>query len=235
MNKLIPTILAGVVGGLVVFGAIKLTEKSDSKTNVNTQPARQVYFGGNAAPFDFTAAAERSMSAVVHIKATESKQSALQRQRQNPLYQFFGSSGDFGVRSGTGSGVLYTSDGYILTNNHVVDFADEFEVTLHDNREFKARLVGKDENTDMAVIKIDATDLPAIELGNSDAVRVGEWALAVGNRLTWHRPSRRVSSVPRAATSISFKVRRPSRHLFRPMQPSIRAIRVAHWSMSTVA
>jgi serine protease Do len=181
MNKLIPTILAGVVGGLVVFGAIKLTEKSDSKTNVNTQPARQVYFGGNAAPFDFTAAAERSMSAVVHIKATESKQSALQRQRQNPLYQFFGSSGDFGVRSGTGSGVIYTSDGYILTNNHVVDFADEFEVTLHDNREFKARLVGKDENTDMAVIKIDATDLPAIELGNSDAVRVGEWALAVGN------------------------------------------------------
>ncbi|MEY4203540.1 MAG: hypothetical protein RL013_1243, partial [Bacteroidota bacterium] len=84
-------------------------------------------------------------------------------------------------RSGTGSGVIYTSDGYIITNNHVVDFADEFEVTLHDNREFRGRLVGRDANTDMAVIKIDASDLPAIDLGNSDDVKVGQWALAVGN------------------------------------------------------
>jgi S1-C subfamily serine protease len=77
--------------------------------------------------------------------------------------------------------VIYSEDGYILTNNHVVEFADEFEVTLHDNREFRARLVGRDPNTDMAVIKIDANNLPAIDLGNSDEVRVGEWALAVGN------------------------------------------------------
>jgi serine protease Do len=84
-------------------------------------------------------------------------------------------------RSGTGSGVIYTNDGYIITNNHVVADADEYLVTLHDNREFKARLVGRDANTDMAIIKIEANDLPAIELGNSDDVKVGEWALAVGN------------------------------------------------------
>lgn len=138
-------------------------------------------------PFDFTKAAEKSMSAVVHIKASESPQLAMQRQREqrytDPFEYFFGRSFDIQPqpRSGTGSGVIYTSDGYILTNNHVVEFADEYEVTLHDNREFKARLVGRDENTDMAVIKIEAENLPAIEIGNSDDVKVGEWALAVGN------------------------------------------------------
>ena len=110
-----------------------------------------------------------------------------ERQRQsNPFRFFFGDDflpfDDYAQpRSGTGSGVIYTSDGYILTNNHVVEFAAEFEITLYDNREFKARLVGADPGTDMAVLKIDATDLPAIEMGNSDDVKVGEWALAVGN------------------------------------------------------
>ncbi|MBK9335191.1 MAG: trypsin-like peptidase domain-containing protein [Lewinellaceae bacterium] len=76
---------------------------------------------------------------------------------------------------------MYSADGYILTNNHVVEFADDYTITLHDNREFKARLVGTDPSTDMAVLKIEANDLPAVELGNSDAVKVGEWVLAVGN------------------------------------------------------
>jgi serine protease Do len=183
MNKFLPMIFAGAIGGLVVFGVQKLTENPTTTIiNDTTAPAKQVnttnYGGGPA--FDFTKAAERSMNSVVHIKATESKQSAYNRQRQNPFLQFFGGS-DFGQKQGTGSGVIFTADGYIITNNHVVDFADEFEVTLHDNREYKARLVGKDENTDMAVIKIDATDLSPIELGNSDDVKVGEWALAVGN------------------------------------------------------
>lgn len=186
MNKFWSTILAGAMGGLVTFGAVKVLDNKPYQ--VNTAPAtpvRQVNYGGAPVPFDFTKAAEKSMSAVVHIKASESRELAQQRQRQyrDPFEYFFGRS--FGYepqpRSGTGSGVIYTADGYILTNNHVVSFADEFEVTLHDNREFKARLVGRDESTDMAVIKIDAKDLPAIELGNSDDVKVGEWALAVGN------------------------------------------------------
>jgi serine protease Do len=109
----------------------------------------------------------------------------LKEQQSNPFSFFFGNdmSGfdGGGQRAGTGSGVIYSSDGYIITNNHVVEFADEFSVTLFDNREYKARLVGRDEQTDLAVIKIDAQNLTAIEVSNSDDVRVGEWALAVGN------------------------------------------------------
>jgi serine protease Do len=191
MNKFWSLLLAGALGGFVVLGAEKLLSperQGEIASGIRTSaPARQANYGGAPVPFDFTKAAERSMDAVVHIKATESKESAAQRQRQsNPFRFFFGDDfypfEEYGrPRSGTGSGVIYTADGYILTNNHVVEFADEYLVTLHDNREFKARLVGRDENTDMAVIKIDAAELPAIEIGNSDEVKVGEWALAVGN------------------------------------------------------
>ncbi|MCB0524995.1 MAG: trypsin-like peptidase domain-containing protein [Saprospiraceae bacterium] len=188
MQKIWSSLLAGAIGGLITFAAIKYTTPQQS-TIIPATPtlARQVSYGNTPVPFDFTKAAERSMDAVVHIKASESREAAAQRRRNqrstDPFEYFFGQS--FGYqqqpRSGTGSGVIYTADGYILTNNHVVEFADEFEVTLHDNREFKARLVGRDADTDMAVIKIEANDLPAIDLGNSDDVKVGEWALAVGN------------------------------------------------------
>lgn len=173
---------------MVTFAAAKFAESPKQNAQPAAQTmARQVNYSGAPVPFDFTKAAERSMSAVVHIKASESRESAVQRQRNqrysDPFEYFFGQS--YGAqqqpRSGTGSGVIYTDDGYIITNNHVVEFADEFEVTLHDNREFKARLVGRDADTDMAVIKIDGVNLPAIEIGNSDEVRVGEWVLAVGN------------------------------------------------------
>ncbi len=179
------------MGGIVTFGAIRMTEKPQTQSaSVPSETlVKQVKYayGGGPAPFDFTRAAERTMSTVVHIKAAESRQTAIQRQREtNPFRFFFGdeffSYDDYArPRAGTGSGVIYTSDGYILTNNHVVEFADDYTITLHDNREFKARLVGTDPSTDMAVLKIEATDLPAVELGNSDAVKVGEWVLAVGN------------------------------------------------------
>lgn len=188
MNKLWSTLLAGATGGLVTLGAAKMFETPQTAQLPEQQTySKQVNYSGPPVPFDFTKAAERTMSAVVHIKASESKESALQRQKENrysnPFQYFFGDAYGFEQqpRSGTGSGVIYTEDGYILTNNHVVEFADEFEVTLHDNREFKARLVGRDANTDMAVIKIDGKNLPSIEIGNSDDVKVGEWALAVGN------------------------------------------------------
>jgi len=188
MNKLWSTLLAGATGGLVTMGAVKMLDTPQLPQIPETQTySKQVNYGGAPVPFDFTKAAERAMPSVVHIKASESKESAIQRQRENrysnPFQYFFGDSYGFEQqpRSGTGSGVIYTSDGYILTNNHVVEFADEFEVTLYDNREFRARLVGRDPNTDMAVIKIDANDLPPFELGNSDDAKVGEWVLAVGN------------------------------------------------------
>lgn len=190
MNKFLSTVLAGVAGGLVTIGANQFVFNNNEPVVTQTTaapPAKHVNFNYGGAPpaFDFTKAAERSMPAVVHIKATESREAAVERQKQsNSAFRyFFGDTYDSYAqpRSGSGSGVIYSSDGYILTNNHVVDFATEFEVTLYDNREFKARLVGKDENTDMAVIKIEAKDLPVIELGDSDEVKVGEWALAVGN------------------------------------------------------
>lgn len=188
MNKFWSTVLAGAIGGGMTLGAAKLIEKPQVTTQQETTSyARQANYGGAPVPFDFTKAAERSMDAVVHIKASESKEAATQRQRDqrysDPLQFFLGQRFQYEPqpRAGTGSGVIYTEDGYIITNNHVVDFADEFDVTLHDNREFKARLVGRDESTDMAIIKIDATGLAAIEIGNSDEVRVGEWVLAVGN------------------------------------------------------
>lgn len=193
MQKFWSTLLAGAAGGLLTFGATQWIYKSRMSVVENTPTGssavvRQVSYGSVAAPFDFVKAADRAMPAVVHIKASESRQAARQRQQQeqesNPFRFFFGE--DFysrqpQQRSGTGSGVIYTSDGYILTNNHVIEFADEYLVTLHDGREFKARLVGRDPNTDMAVIKVDEKNLPNIELGNSDNVRVGEWAVAVGN------------------------------------------------------
>ncbi|MCB0532731.1 MAG: trypsin-like peptidase domain-containing protein [Lewinellaceae bacterium] len=191
MNKFWSTLLAGAMGGLVTFGAVHLMEKQAVQTASNTPPApaKQVNYNYGAPPpsFDFTKAAERAMPSVVHIKATESRQNAVQRQRQSNPFRFFFGDDFFNLddyarpRAGTGSGVIYSSDGYILTNNHVVEFADEFEITLYDNREFRARLIGADPSTDMAVLKIDAKDLPAIEIGNSDDVKVGEWALAVGN------------------------------------------------------
>ncbi len=187
MNNLWSTLLAGAIGGLVTLGAAKMLETPQAAQPIQQQIySKQVSFGG-APTFDFTKAAERTMSAVVHIKASESRESAIKRQRENryssPFHYFFGDSYNYEQqpRSGTGSGVIYSSDGYILTNNHVVEFADEYEVTLHDGREFRARLVGRDPNTDMAVIKIDANDLNAIEIGDSDDVKVGEWVLAVGN------------------------------------------------------
>lgn len=187
MNKIWSTLLAGAIGGLVTLGASKLFEKPTTlNAPLTSTVARQVAYGGGPAPFDFKKAAERAMPAVVHIKASESREAASQRlrdQRYSDPFSFFFGQGQYEMqpRSGTGSGVIYSADGYILTNNHVVEFADEFDVTLHDGREFKARMVGRDEDTDMAVIKIDAKDLPAIELTNSDEVQVGEWALAVGN------------------------------------------------------
>lgn len=132
------------------------------------------------APVDFTQAAERSVEAVVHVKTKYYRQ----QQYVDPFYQFF-----FGrpqqsqqpSAMASGSGVILSNDGYIVTNNHVIEDANEIEVVLNDKRTFTAKLIGTDPNTDLALLKIEATALPTIEIGNSDDLRVGEWVLAVGN------------------------------------------------------
>lgn len=140
---------------------------------------------------DFTKAAESSIHAVVHIKSTvKSVETAGRRQRQmiDPFEYFFG----FGDRGGSeymnpqpsvgyGSGVIISKDGYIITNNHVIDKATEIEVTMNDNQKYMAKLIGTDPTTDIALLKIEGADFPYVSFGNSDDLKVGEWVLAVGN------------------------------------------------------
>ena len=147
---------------------------------------------------DFTQAAEKTINSVVCIKSYTSRQQGnMMYGGQNPfdMFDFF-----FGpqqrpqqrqprrqqkksepIQNGLGSGVIISADGYIVTNNHVVDESDKLEVLLNDNSTYEARIVGTDEATDLALIKIDATGLSPITFGDSEAVKVGEWVLAVGN------------------------------------------------------
>ena len=137
---------------------------------------------------DLTDAADKSLHAVVHIKSTENSKTRTVRTAPD-IYDFFFGDGmgrqqeiRTQPRVGFGSGVILTEDGYIVTNNHVIDGADEIDVTLNDNRSFKGRLVGSDDKTDLALIKIEVDEkLPALPVGDSDELKVGEWVLAVGN------------------------------------------------------
>lgn len=148
-------------------------------------------------PIDLTIAAERALPCVVHIKYLQNSKVKEVEVQSDPFGDMFDPFGFFGQRQqtpqkrkvqtpkkeATGSGVLISSDGYIVTNNHVVEGADELTVTLNDNREFSARIIGTDKNTDLALIKVNATGLPAIKVISSDDIKVGEWVLAIGHPL----------------------------------------------------
>lgn len=144
----------------------------------------------NAMETDFTLAAQLSIHAVVHVK-TKTPMSGRQYGglQNDPFFEYFfgrpqqnpDKPNEIPMQEGVGSGVIISNDGYIVTNNHVVDGAKEIDVTLNDKRTFKAKLIGSDLGTDIALIKIDAEALPLIVFGNSDSLKVGEWVLAVGN------------------------------------------------------
>lgn len=145
-------------------------------------PIRNVGMSDGNIGIDFTDAADKTVNAVVHVMTTyEVRQSAI----NDPFLQYF--FGDRGFqqapqqKQASGSGVILSKDGYIVTNNHVVEGSDEISVVLNDKRQFKATLVGADPSTDLALLKVEADDLPTIQIGNSDELRVGEWVLAVGN------------------------------------------------------
>lgn len=192
MKQLFSLILAGIIGGLVTLGGARLFQTKQPVESTD-RFAQQVNFvpsntySSSAVPSNFTEAASKAMPVVVNITATakakEREQEKEDDNGMNPWRYFFGDElfGDQGPREGTGSGVIYTSDGYIITNNHVVEFADELLVTLYDNRKFKAKLIGRDPKTDLAVIKIESNSLPTLQLADSDNAKVGEWVLAVGN------------------------------------------------------
>ncbi len=190
MKQVTTMIFAGMLGGAVTLAGLGFYNYlSKDEIPASTLPARQVNFvnskpGSAAAPFDFTQAAAVAMPAVVHIKAIAKPATAKNNLSDNPFRFFFDDDflfGQPGPQSGTGSGVIYSSDGYIITNNHVVEMADELEVTLYDNRTFEAKIIGTDKKTDLAIIKIEASNLPTLQLANSDEAKVGEWVLAVGN------------------------------------------------------
>ena len=126
---------------------------------------------------DFTSAAAKTIDAVVHVKNT-----AFSGSNMPSFYRYFYGEEDLPERIGTGSGVIVSPDGYIITNNHVIEDNNQIEITTNDNKTYEAKVIGTDPDTDIAVLKINADKkLPYVFFGNSDATRIGEWVLAVGN------------------------------------------------------
>lgn len=190
---LVAAISAGAAVGTTSYWMSKNQVESDSSAEYENifkqQPMRLASLTSAAAEgTDFTVAAESAVHAVVHIKATTNVSASSGERYIDPFEYFFGFGGRGGFqrpeaqpRVGAGSGVIISTDGYIITNNHVIDGADELEVTLNDNRKYMAKVIGADPTTDIALIKIDEKDLPTIPFGDSDKLKVGEWVLAIGN------------------------------------------------------
>lgn len=181
MNKLLPVVISSVCSALLAVFLYKCFE-TPQKIYVQGSDGAAMYtnlsdndlFSGklqrnfiSAAPTDFTDAAQMVTPAVVNIRAVESAS-----------YSWWG-AGSFGASSG--SGVIVSPDGYIVTNNHVIEDGNKYEVTLNDRREYSAKLIASDPYTDLALLKIEDKNLPFMIFGNSDSLRVGEWVLAVGN------------------------------------------------------
>lgn len=176
-------LLAALVGGVTAYAVVKTTQKDTSAPYVYSDgdaQVKNVNFSGEYP--DFTYAAEMSVKAVVFVKVVK----RIEGQQIPPsIFDYFfgygGGSTQPREQVGSGSGVIISPDGYIATNNHVVAGASEIEVTMENNKTFKAELIGTDEATDIALLKVDATNLPTIPFGDSDKLRLGEWVLAIGS------------------------------------------------------
>ncbi len=195
---------------ICTYGVMNYLDNSDQEKitieHINKSPAQSAVYtldDNKIVPLDFTQTAEDVVDAVVHIKATQLNDRAYQptnnrrRALPDPFKHFFGDDFDFffnqpqrpnnqyqsrnPAKVGAGSGVIVSEDGYIITNNHVIDGADDIEVTLYDNRTYKAKVIGTDPTTDLALIQIKESELPKISFLDSDEVKIGEWVLAVGN------------------------------------------------------
>ncbi|MDR3367403.1 MAG: Do family serine endopeptidase [Prevotellaceae bacterium] len=183
-------LVAATVGAAVALTVahISTTPADSGEQSAATYAIPSVFSSQSAAAaaggVDFTVAAEKTINAVVHV--TTSYTRSVQRSPESILDFFYGFRHYYHEpqpAQGMGSGVILSTDGYIVTNNHVIERAEQIHVTLNDKRTFAAKLVGADPGTDIAVIKIDGKDLPFVAIGNSDELRVGEWVLAVGNPL----------------------------------------------------
>lgn len=166
---------SSILTGIFILGWL---DKDSSPEEIQTIPVIPTSYTYNTSLVegertDFTSAAEKTVNTVVHVKNTSVYSG-------NSYMRFF--YGEEPKRIGTGSGVIVSPDGYILTNHHVIDEATEIEITTNDNKKYTAQLIGSDPSADIAVLKIEANQaLPSISFGNSDNTRIGEWVLAVGN------------------------------------------------------
>ena len=194
MKKFISLVLAGIIGSVITISIFEVFKPVQNNVIVehsttNTIPTGLVRnISSSPMTFDFTIAAEKAMPAVVHITSTQTNYANNQSRAysHDPFFDFFNNDLQNYRRApqpkiGTGSGVIISEDGYIVTNNHVIDKADDIEVTLHDKRTYKAKVIGTDPSTDLALIKIEETALRYLPSMNSDDIKVGEWVLAVGN------------------------------------------------------
>jgi serine protease Do len=208
MKKFLQVLVPSIVGSGLTIAVFLITglnhpESHTVQYNQEQLPVHHALYtvkeNGEYVPLDFTGVSKEDMNSVVHITSTRKIQaSSNQYNFRGPLGDMFGD--DFFkffwgepqqretpqnsqpyIQQGSGSGVIITSDGYIVTNNHVVDQADDIEVTLHDNESYKAKVVGTDPSTDIALLQIKRDGLHPLAIGNSDLVEVGEWALAIGN------------------------------------------------------
>ena len=185
MRKVLSLVLVSVLGGALTLSAYKMffevpqvvaVDESSSKFK-NAQENYNMPVSLSTESVDFTMAAEETLNAVVHVKNKSVYTTS------NPMEEFFygRSAGKQKIQIGIGSGVIISSDGYIITNNHVIQNATEIEITLNNKKTYKAKLIGTDVSNDIALIKVEATDLPYVVFGDSDHIKVGEWVLAVGN------------------------------------------------------
>lgn len=170
-----------IAGGVSSVGIYKYFENTNTAISSQYLTPNNNHFASNkmdiVQPTNLELAAEMSVNAVVHVK-TE----VLTNRPVDPLYQFlYGRRQQPQLAHSSGSGVIISEDGYIVTNNHVIDNAEKISVTLNNNKTYKAAVIGTDPNTDLALLKIDKENLPYINYGNSNTVKIGEWVLAVGN------------------------------------------------------
>ena len=186
MKKYAGYLVVAVLGGLISLGAFALIQKSGSSLKGVPQQSTPVQFtsmtGMPSTNPDFTAAANTSIHAVVHVKTEYARKNSMYDNFFN-FHDFFGDSpySQQGPLQGAGSGVIISPDGYIVTNNHVVQDASKIEIVLNDKRSYEGTIVGTDPSTDLAVVRIKETNLPFLNYGNSDELQIGEWVLAVGN------------------------------------------------------
>ena len=186
-------LLSAAAAGITTY-LMQPREKEDNPTFTQLFPQSMApmpaSYSSNyrAGAIDLTQAAESSVNAVVHIKSTQLGKVQTVQEPMDIFEYFFGNGRGGGQRQvqtqpkiGFGSGVIISEDGYIVTNNHVIEGADEISVKLNDHREFKGRIIGTDPNTDLALVKIEGDEFLTLPIGNSDELKIGEWVLAVGN------------------------------------------------------